>query len=477
MTISISIIGAGPGGYIAAVRAAQLGARVTLVEAGHLGGTCLNWGCIPSKLIKASADRLEAVRQAPAFGVRLSQGPELDMAVLNQRKDQVIAAQRRAIAGLMKHHGVRCIEGRGRIQGPGQMVVSLADGGSESVNWDRLILATGSRPAPIPRFPFDGRRIISSNEALFMDEIPDSVVIVGGGVIGCEFAHILSVLGARVTVVEALDRLLPIPTVDPDCSKVLLREMKKRKIVCHVNRTVTSVVCREDATTVTIGPSPLSTDPKQRDGAPVDVDAGVVLVCIGRTPNTGDLGLEALGVETDGRGWICADGQMATRVDGVYAIGDVLGPDRVMLAHVASAEGMVAAENAMGNDRTMAYHAVPGAIFTSPEVATVGLTEAQAAARGIDARADTVLFRSLGKAQVMGEIAGQAKIVSHRIDGRVLGVHLIGPHATDLIAEGVLAVETGCSVGRLAQTIHAHPTLAEIMSESAFKALDRALHG
>ncbi|MBI9085856.1 MAG: dihydrolipoyl dehydrogenase [Desulfobacterales bacterium] len=477
MTICLSIIGAGPGGYVAAVRAAQLGARVTLVEADHLGGTCLNWGCIPSKLMKATADRIEAVRQAPAFGVRLSGSPELDVAVLNQRKEKVIQTQRKGIAGLMAHHGVRCIQGRGRIQGPGQMAVSLADGTAETVNWDRLILATGSRPAPIPAFPFDGRRIISSNEALYLEAIPESVVIVGGGVIGCEFAYILSALGSQVTVVETLDRLLPLPSVDADCSKVLLREMKKQKIACHVNRTVTSMIPLDGSVRVAIGPSPLATDPKDRGRAPVELTASTVLVCIGRTPNTDDVGLETLGVETDARGWVCADGRMATRVDGVYAIGDVLGPDRVMLAHVASAEGMVAAENAMGGHRTMEYAAIPGAIFTSPEVATVGLTEAQAVAQGIDARADTVLFRALGKAQVIGELAGQAKIVSDRIAGRVLGVQLIGPHATELIAEGVLAVETGCTVGQLARTIHAHPTLAEIMSETAHKALGQTLHG
>lgn len=477
MTICLSIIGAGPGGYVAAVRAAQLGARVTLVEDDHLGGTCLNWGCIPSKLMKATADRIEAVRQAPAFGVRLSGTPELDVAVLNQRKEKVIQAQRKGIAGLMAHHGVRCIQGRGRIQASGQMTVSLADGGTETVGWDRLILATGSRPAPVPAFPFDGRRIISSNDALYLEAIPESVVIVGGGVIGCEFAHIFSALGARVTVVEALDRLLPLPSVDADCSKALLREMKKQKIVCHVNRTVTSVIPSDGGVRVVIGPSPLATDPGDRGRELVEVTASTVLVCVGRSPNTGDVGLETVGVETDGRGWIEADRRMATRAHGVYAIGDVLGPDRVMLAHVASAEGLVAAENAMGGDREMAYHAIPCAIFTSPEVATVGRTEAQAADQGIDARADTVLFRALGKAQVMGEIAGQAKIVSQRSDGRVLGVHLIGPHATDLIAEGVLAVNTGCTVGQLARTIHAHPTLAEIMSETACKALGQAIHG
>jgi dihydrolipoyl dehydrogenase len=477
MGIGLTILGAGPGGYAAAVRAAQLGADVTLIEADHLGGTCLNWGCIPSKIMKATADRLEAVRQAPAFGIRIDPAPQIDLTVLNQRKAKVIGAQRTGIANLMKHHGVRCLRGRGRVAGRGRMTVSLTDGGTETVDWDRLLLATGSRPAGVPAFPFDGRRVISSNEALYLDALPESAVIVGGGVIGCEFAHIFSALGVRVTVVEALDRLLPLPSVDPDCAKVLLREMKKRKIACHLNRTVAAVAHEADSLRVTIGPSPVAANLKERDRAPVAVSAGMVLVCIGRAPNTDGIGLSGLGVAMDARGWIRADARMATNVDGVFAIGDVLGPERVMLAHVATAEGMVAAENILGGDRKMTYGAVPGAIFTTPEVADVGLTEAQAADQGIDARADTVLFRTLGKAQVIGEIAGQAKIVSRRSDGRVLGVHLIGPHATDLIAEGVLAVETGVSTEALARTIHAHPTLAEIMGETALKATDRTLHG
>ena len=477
MTIRVSILGGGPGGYVAAVRAAQLGAAVTLVEADHLGGTCLNWGCIPSKLMRATADRLQAVNQAAAFGVKTAGPATLDLEAANQRKEKVIATQRSGIAALMKHHGIRCISGKGRIAGPGRLVVSLTDGADETVAWDRLIIATGSRPAPISAFPFDGQRILSSNDALYLRAIPESMVIVGGGVIGCEFAQIFSALGARVTVVEALDRLLPLPSVDGDCSKVLLREMKKQKIACHLNRTVDRVVPAGEALTVTLGPSPLAKTLPDKDRLPVEIEAETVLVCIGRVPNTDDLGLDTVGVKTDVRGWIEADARMATNIDGVYAIGDVLGPQRIMLAHVATAEGLTAAENLMGERREMTYDAVPGAIFTSPEVAAVGLTEAQAADGGIDVRADTVLFRTLGKAQVLGEIAGQAKIISARADGRVLGVHLIGPHATDLIAEGVLAVETGVTADRLARTIHAHPTLAEVMGEAALKATDRALHG
>jgi dihydrolipoamide dehydrogenase len=302
-------------------------------------------------------------------------------------------------------------------------------------------------------------------------------MIVGGGVIGCEFAFILSSLGARVTVVEALDRLLPLPSVDADCSKVLQREMKKRKIKFLVNRTAETFEASDGGLNVTIGPSPFMEAPSEKDKQPVTAQVEKMLVCIGRQPNTAELGLDTIGLEPDKRGWITVNDRMETAVSGVYAIGDVLGPEKIMLAHVASTEGQVAAENAMGGKREMDYHVVPGAIFTTPEVANVGLSEAQARDKGYDVRADSVLFRTLGKAQVIGEIAGQAKIVSEKDSGKILGVHIVGPNATDLIAEAALAMQMGGSVTDVAATIHAHPTLAEIMLEVSCKALDRSLHG
>ena len=310
-----------------------------------------------------------------------------------------------------------------------------------------------------------------------IEEVPESIVIVGGGVIGCEFACILSAMGAQVTVVEALDRMLPLPSVDASCSKVLEREMKKRKIKFYVNRVVETIESTDDGLRVTIGPSPFATNLKDKDKIPITMAAAQALVCIGRSPNTKAIGLSTIGVKTDAKGWIRVDERMQTAVPGVYAIGDVLGPDKVMLAHVASSEAMLAAENALGADRTMDYSAVPGAIFTMPEVACVGLSEAQAREQGIDVRSDAVLFRTIGKAQVIGELAGQAAIVSEVGSGKVLGVHIIGPHATDLLGEGTLAVANNLCVADIADTIHAHPTLAEVMLEVALKASDRALHG
>jgi dihydrolipoyl dehydrogenase len=477
MATRVTILGAGPGGYVAAVRAAQLGASVTVVEKEQVGGTCLNWGCIPSKIMKATAEMLEKFHQAEAFGIRTDGSAALDMQLLMARKQKVLATQIKGIEGLLAHHQISLVRGSAHIDGPGRVSATGEDGQVQRWEWDRLIIATGSQPFSVPAFPFDGRQILSSNHILGIEKVPESILIVGGGVIGCEFACILSAMGAKVTVVEALDRMLPLPSVDPGCSKVLEREMKKRKIKFYVNRVVASIDRSENGLMATIGPSPFAENLKDKDNVPVPIQVAQALVCIGRSPNTKAIGLSTIGLETDAKGWIAVDDRLQAGVPGVYAIGDVLGPERVMLAHVASTEAMLAAENAMGGDRAMDYTAVPGAIFTMPEVACVGLTESQAREQGIDARTDTVLFRSLGKAQVIGELAGQASIVSDAVSGRVLGVHIIGPHATDLLGEGALAVANHLSVADIADTIHAHPTLAEIMLEAALKGTDKALHG
>jgi len=321
----------------------------------------------------------------------------------------------------------------------------------------------------------DGERVISSNHALSLKEMPARLLIVGGGVIGCEFAHIFSALGVQVTIVEALDRLIPIPAVDADLSKVLLREMKKRKVRCLIGRAVTGVETVAGALKVQLGASPLLPAPA-RGVKPETLEVDQVLVSVGRTPNTDGIGLEHTGVKTDARGWVEADHGMRTADPRIFAIGDLLGPARLMLAHAATAEGQVAAANALGGDRRLDYRAVPNAIFTAPEMASVGLSQAQALESGMAVEAATALFRTLGKAQVLGEIAGEAKVVWESTAGRIVGVHLIGPHATELIAEATLIVKQRLTLSDLAETIHAHPTLAEIMQEVAFKGLGRALH-
>jgi dihydrolipoamide dehydrogenase len=462
---------------VAAIRAAQLGAEVTLVEQAFLGGTCLNQGCIPSKVMKTSAERLEAAGNAASFGLMIEGNIRFDMATLQERKERILETQRKGIEGLLRRHKIHLVRGEGRITGMGRLEVRGEEGETETLSWDRLIIATGSRPLNIPPFPFDGNHILSSDDALSLREVPHSLVIVGGGVIGCEFAFIFSALGAEVTVVEALNRLLPLPSVDEDSSKVLQREMKKHKIRFYVSHLVEKVERASDGLSIRLSLSPFGEKAEKTSDDPVILQAEKVLVCIGRVPNTGDIGLDTIGLETDEKGWIPADSRMATGLENVYAIGDVLGPDKVMLAHVASHEGIVAAENAMGNDQKMNYEAIPNAIFTTPEVASVGITETQAVEAGRDVRVDTFLFRNIGKSQVIGEIAGQVKLVSEKDSGRILGVHMVGPHVTDLIAEGTLAIQTGCSVSNLARTIHPHPTLSEVMQEVAYKALDRGIHG
>jgi dihydrolipoamide dehydrogenase len=312
---------------------------------------------------------------------------------------------------------------------------------------------------------------------LELGEIPESLLIVGGGVIGCEFAFVFSSLGSRVTVVEALSRLLPLPSVDESCSKVIQRKMKKRKIKFLVNRTVEKVEEMGQRCRVSIGPSQFLKEPREKHPKPLTLEVDKILVCIGRQANTAGIGLEKIQLKMDNDGWVLADEHMETGVPQVYAVGDILGPSRVMLAHVATREGLVAAENLMGSRERMDYGVVPGVIFTTPEVANVGLTEAQAKEQGLQFRSDSVLFRNLGKPHVIGEIAGEAKVISDAYSGRILGVHMVGPHASDLIAEGTLAVKLGCTVKELAETIHAHPTLAEVMMEASFKALDRPIHG
>ena len=477
MTTKILVIGAGPGGYVAAIRAAQIGAEVTVIEEDNVGGTCLNWGCIPSKIMITTAELLEKLHQSRQYGIEIDGNVRLDMQRLMERKNSVIRSQTKGIHDLFKHHKIQYIQGTGYLKKPGLAAVKQPQAEEIEVPWDKLILATGTKPFSIPSIPFDGQRILSSDHGLSLEEVPESIIIVGGGVIGCEFAFMLAALGSKVTVVEALSRMLPLPSVDEACSSILQREMKKRKIKFMVNRTVDA--CEDDGQKlrVTIGPSPFLENPSEKEKALLTEKADKMLICIGRKPNTSGLGLETVGVKPDEKGWIATDERMQTVAPNVYAIGDILGPEKIMLAHVASTEGQVAAENAVGGSRMMDYQVVPGAIFTTPEVANVGLSENQAREQGYNVRADSVLFRTLGKAQVIGEIAGEAKIVSEADSGKILGIHIIGPHATDLIAEGALALQIGGNVKDLAETIHAHPTLAEIMMETSFKSLDRSLHG
>ncbi len=477
MSEKIVVIGGGPGGYVAGLRAAALGGDVTVIEKEHLGGTCLNWGCIPSKIMKNTADILQKCRKASDFGIQLEGTVLPDMAGLMARKNKILASQRAGIDGLLKGRKVKVIKGCARITGPGALEVTAEDDTTASLSWDKLIIAVGTRPMNVPDFAFDGKKILSSNDILVLDHVPESMTIVGGGVIGCEFAGIFTALGTQVTIVEAMSRLLPLPSVDTAVSKLLLREMKKQKIKVLCDTVVTACDTSGSGCRISLAKSPFTDNPKAKDPKNDTISSDLMAVCIGRTPLSMDLGLDTIGLDTTGPGWIEVNDRMETAVKNVYAIGDILGPSRIMLAHVASHEGLVAAGNAMGENETMAYNAVPGAVFTMPEIGTVGLSEEEARKKGLDVDTASVNFRVLGKAHAIDEIAGEARMIVENATGKVLGIHLIGPHATDLIAEATLAIEKGLTARDVAHTIHAHPTLAEIMGEVASKAVGMPLHG
>ena len=457
--MKITILGAGPGGYVAAIKAAQLGAEVTIIEESEVGGTCLNWGCIPTKTLIASAELLHKIKRAKSFGLELDGTVTPDIEKIVDRKNKVVSTQVKGIRGLFKSWGVNIIEGRGVIVDPKKIMVTHKDGTTEEVETDRIIIATGSKPAHIPVFPFDGKKIISSDHAINPESVPKSLLIVGAGVIGCEFAFIYKEFGAEVTMVEMMPNA--VSTEDEEISQTLERELKKNKIKLMTGTSVDKVDVNEKSVTVALS-----------DGKSVEVEQ--VLVSIGRAVNTKDIGLEAIGVETGQRGEIKVDSKMQTNVEGVYAIGDVTGG--IMLAHLASKEGMVAVENAMGGNSKVNYDVVPAAIFTSPEIGSVGLREKQAVEKGLKYKVGRFQFRGLGKSHAMGEIAGLFKIIADEETDKILGAHIIGAHASDMIHEVAVAMQKGLTTKDIAHTIHSHPTLSEGIMEAAEDVHDMAIH-
>ncbi|OGW50605.1 MAG: dihydrolipoyl dehydrogenase [Nitrospirae bacterium GWC2_57_9] len=460
MQIQLTIIGGGPGGYVAAIRAAQLGARVTLVEKEEVGGTCLNKGCIPTKTVIASAEVLEKVRHAAEYGIDGAGGSVVNIEKVRERKNKVVSTQVKGVRALLKSWGVQLVEGRASLVSPGLVRVAGKDGSTTDLASDRTIIATGSRPALLPGFPFDGKTVITSDDAVTLPGIPRSLLIVGAGVIGSEFAFIYRTFGADVTVVEMMPRALA--GEDEEISALIEREMKKAKIRLIAGVIVEKTERNEDG----------SLTARLSNGQDIRTDQ--VLVSIGRSMNSENIGLEAAGVSTGRRGEIIVNERMETNVPGVYAIGDVTG--KVMLAHAASEQGLVAAANALGGAMTMDYSVIPSGIFTMPEIGTVGLRENQAVEQGIPCRVGRFPFRGLGKSHAMGEIAGLVKIVAHAETDRILGVHICGAHATDLIHEGALAIKKGITAKELADLVHAHPTLAEGLREAAEDVHKNAIH-
>ncbi len=455
----ITVLGAGPGGYVAALKAAQLGAEVTVIEDTEVGGTCLNRGCIPTKALVASAEALHTARRLKDFGIEVEGTITPSLPKIMERKDKVVSTQVKGIRSLFKSWGVNLKEGKGMLLTPDKVEVVGKDGAVEVVETDKIIIATGSRPAQIPLFPFDGEHILSSDDALSIKSIPKSIVIVGAGVIGCEFACIFRELGTEVTMVEMLPGA--VSTEDHEISAILERELKKKKIKLLTGTKVEGVEGGHDGIHVRL------------EGGK-ELVAEKLLVSIGRSLNTEDIGLEAVGVEKGGRGEILVNKKMETNIGGIYAIGDVTGG--ILLAHVASKEGIVAASNACGKEMEIDYSVVPAAIFTSPEIASVGLREREAEERGVGYITGHFQFRALGKAHAMGEIAGMLKVIADKETDRLLGAHIIGPHASDLIHEAALAIKSGLRVSDIAETIHAHPTLSEGLMEASEDAHGEAIH-
>ncbi|HNP83586.1 MAG TPA: dihydrolipoyl dehydrogenase [Nitrospira sp.] len=463
----IAILGAGPGGYVAAIRAAQLGARVTVIENQALGGVCLNWGCIPSKALLSVVELGDKAKKAKDFGIQLTGPVTYDPAVMVARKNKVVSTLVKGIATLFKTWNIEHVEGTGELLDARTIRVAKPDGAETRVVADGVIIATGSSWPNLPLFPIDGTQIITSKQALDLSRIPVSLLIVGGGVEGCEFASLYSGLGTQVTLVELVPRLLPLE--DEEISQMMERELKKRGVDIRTGVTVDQIVRQPDLVTAHL-----------RDGLSLNVEQ--VLVSVGRGFNSRGIGLEKAGVQVGTRGEIVVNERMETNVPGVYAIGDVVG--KAMLAHVASAQGKVAVENFMGRPRTIDYDVIPTGIFTLPEIGRVGLTEQQARDRCVAAGKDPqqsvkvgrFRYGGLGKAQATGDIQGLLKVVADAESDRILGVHILGAHAADLVHEAALAMHLGATVSRVAEMIHAHPTLAEGLMEAMEDVHGHAIH-
>jgi len=463
----IAILGAGPGGYVAAIRAAQLGARVTVVENQALGGVCLNWGCIPSKALLSVVDLGDKIKKAGDLGIQVAGSVGYDPAVMVARKNKVVGTLVKGIATLFSTWGIEHLDGTGSLLDSRTIRVLKKDGADTRVMADALVIATGSSWPNLPLFPIDGRQIITSKQALDLARIPSRLLIVGGGVEGCEFASLYNGLGTVVTIVELLPRLLPLE--DEEIGRFMERELKKRGVDIRTGTTVENVERREKTVDVAL-----------KDGSMITADQ--LLVSVGRGFNSRGIGLEKAGVLVGSRGEIQVNEHMETNVPGVYAIGDVVG--KAMLAHVASTQGKVAVENILGHDRRMDYDVVPAGIFTLPEIGRVGLTEQQVREQAVSQgrQAETAIkigrfrYAGLGKAQGMGDITGLFKVIADAESDKLLGVHIIGAHAADLIHEATLAMQLGATVAQVADMIHAHPTLAEGMMEAMEDVDGRAIH-
>ncbi len=455
----IAVLGGGPGGYVAAIRAAQMGAKVACIEEDKLGGICLNWGCIPTKTFIATAHLYRKIQDAAEFGIDIAGTPQINLAKMVERKNKVVNELVSGIGFLFKSYGVTTYNGFGYFDGKNKLAVDMQDGTTKVVEADKIIVATGSRPFNVPAFPFNGNTIISSDEMIYPKSIPASMTIIGGGVIGCEFACLLAQLGTKVNVVEMLPSLLPLE--DIDSSKTIERELKKHgaeiftgEKVLSVEDTAAGVVC------------------KLQSGKSLTSER--VMVAIGRSFNTDDINVDAVKLEMNKNGSIKVNNKMETSVKNIYAIGDCAGV--YLLAYTASYEGQVAVANALGKNRQVDYNAVPITIFTDPEVGSIGLSQQKAEAEGSEIRIGQFQFRVLGKSKAEREIAGGVKIIADKKTDKILGAHIVGAHATDLIHEVAVAMSQKMTAEQLGDVFHAHPVLAEAVMEAAHDVHGLSVH-
>lgn len=456
--MKVAVIGGGPGGYVAAIKAAMLGAEVTVIEKRKVGGTCLNVGCIPTKALLASSSLISSIKEAKDFGIHINGEVESNFDDIMNRKNKVVSQLISGIEFLFEKRGIKLVNGFGKLVDENKIEVNKEDGSKELVEADKIILANGSQPVILPMFPYDGDKIITSDEALNLKDVPKSLLIVGGGVIGCEFGQFFRALGTEVTIVEMFDQLLPLE--DKDVAKQLQRQFKKDKIkvMTGVKIEKCEIVDNEVVATLSNGK---------------EVKAEKALLSIGRKPYLDNSGIEDIGIELE-RGKVIVNENLETNVKGIYAIGDII--NTPFLAHVASKEGLVAAQNAVcGNSKTVNYAAVPRCVYTEPEVAGVGKTEKELQENGIEYNTGQFDFRALGKAQAIGHFQGFIKILADKND-KIIGASIVGPHATDLLTELSLAVHLGLTVEEVGDVIHAHPTLSEGIMEALHDVHGECVH-
>lgn len=462
-SFDVVVLGGGPGGYPCAIRLGQLGLKVACVEAEEYGGVCLNWGCIPSKALISTAHQYEKAGKAGEQGLSFG-SVSLDVAKLQSWKNGIVKKLTGGVRLLLKQNGAEAIEGMGRFVDPKTLEVTRANGDKLRVRATRgIVVATGSATIQVPGFEFDGKQIIGAREAVSLAEVPKRLAVIGGGVIGLELGMVYQAFGAQLTVIELTPSLLP--GVDPDAVKIVERSLTKKggRVLKQAKaerweRSADGSV----GVVVSVG------------GATERVDADVVLVAVGMRPRSRGIGLEEVGVKVDARGFVPTDAECRTNVPGIFAVGDVSGPP--MLAHKATKEGEICAEVIAGKASAKDWVTIPGIIFTDPEIATVGLTEAQAKEQGLEVKVGRFPFAALGRAMSIRETDGFVKVLTDKASGRVLGIHIVGPSASDLISEAALALEMVATAEDIALTVHPHPTLGEALMEAAAHSLGHAIH-